>query len=63
MYVVRFVRTDGRPDEEYYYHILNDAVFHFNLFENDDSGIFSMIELLEVAQKSTGNLAFLQKMM
>ena len=24
MFIVRFVRKDGKPDEEYYYHTLQD---------------------------------------
>lgn len=44
-YVVRFVRKDGKPDEEYFYHTKADALYHFNLFLNDDSGLYRMIAI------------------
>ena len=28
MFIVRFVRKDGKPDEEYYYHTLQKAEAH-----------------------------------
>ena len=37
--MVRFVRKDGKPDEEYYYQSRKDAEYHFHLFDNDDSVI------------------------
>ena len=45
MYIVRFVRKDGKADEEYYYQSLNDAEYHFHLFDNDDSGLYKWIML------------------
>ena len=48
MYVVRFVRRDGKPDEEYYYHTLEAARNHFKLFYDDDSGLYKTISLLAV---------------
>ena len=48
MYVVRFVRADGKPDEEYWYHHLEDAYFHFNLFKEDNGGLYVRIEVLEL---------------
>lgn len=52
MYVVRFIRWDSQPNEEYYYPHLEDAVFHFELFKEDDSGLYKRIELLETCNKN-----------
>lgn len=52
MYIVRFVRADGRPNENYYYHNLKDAIFHFTLFKEDDSGLYLKIELIEDAENT-----------
>ena len=46
IFVVRFVRKDGKPDEEYYYQALDPAVSHFKLFDNDDSGLYKKTLLL-----------------
>ena len=46
MIVVRFVRRDGRPDEEYWYGNLEDAELHFRLFLDDDSGLYDEILLI-----------------
>lgn len=47
MFVVRFVRKDGKPDEEYYYHTLQDAEAHKRLFDDDDSDLYERIEIVE----------------
>lgn len=47
MYIVRFVRKDGKQDEEYYYHVFGDAEYHFQLFKKDDSGLYATILLLK----------------
>lgn len=46
LFIVVFHRTDDQPDEEYCYANYEDAVFHFGLFENDDSGLYHSVELL-----------------
>ena len=46
MFVVRFIRKDGQPNEEYYYHSFNDAMDHFLLFENDDSTLYDEVGLI-----------------
>ena len=48
MYIVRFVRRDRKPNEEYYYHSLEAAKNHINLFYDDDSGLYKTISLLAV---------------
>ncbi len=45
MLIVRFVRKDGKPNEEYYYQHLNEALYHIHLFKDDDSGYYDKIEL------------------
>ena len=47
-YVVRFIRADGKPDEEYYYHTLKEAEEHYNLFIDDDSCLYSSIVIEEM---------------
>ena len=44
-YIVRFIRRDGRPDEEYFYNAAEDAMWHFGLFADDDSGLYTRIEV------------------
>ena len=46
MLIVRFVRKDGKPNEEYYYQHLNDALYHIHLFREDHSGLYDRIELI-----------------
>ena len=48
MFLVQFVRRDGKPNEEYYYHSKQSAVDHLNLFYNDDSKIYQYIKLFRV---------------
>lgn len=43
MWVVTFVRKDGAPDEEYYYHSKEDAEAHKALFTDDDSDLYERI--------------------
>ena len=46
LWIVRFVRKDGKPDEEYYYRSLAEAEYHKNLFLDDDSGLYERIEII-----------------
>lgn len=46
MWIVRFVRRDGKPDEEYYYHTLREAEAHKQLFQEDDSDLYETIEIV-----------------
>lgn len=48
MFIVRFVRKDGKPDEEYYYHTLQEAEAHKKLFDDDDSDLYERIEKLKI---------------
>lgn len=47
LFTVRFHRKDNKPVEEYVYFNLNDAEYHFNLFHDDDSGLYTHIDLTE----------------
>ncbi len=45
MYLVRFIRKDRQPNEEYFYNSLKDAEYHLSLFLDDDSDLYDRIEL------------------
>lgn len=51
MYMVQFVRIDNQPDEEYYYANQSDAMEHLNMFRNDDSGLYQIINVLEIDEE------------
>lgn len=42
-YIVRFIRKDGKPVEEFFYHTYEEAFVHLALFRDDDSGIYRRI--------------------
>ena len=44
-YIVSFVRADNKPNEEYYYHTLEEAREHFSLFLDDSSGLYRQIQI------------------
>jgi hypothetical protein len=50
-WIVRFVRKDSKPNEEYFYHSLADAEHHRDLFLDDDSGLYEKIELVNGKSK------------
>ena len=45
-YIVRFIRADGAPIEEYFYEQRADADQHLNMFCDDDSGLYKRIAIL-----------------
>ena len=49
-YFVRFVRRDGKPDEEYFYRAADDAQRHFDMFADDDSGLYEKIEVVPLCE-------------
>ena len=53
MYVVKFIRKDNQPEENYFYNDLKDAMDHLNLFFGDDSGLYKKIELVEARTNKT----------
>lgn len=50
MYIVRFIRVDGYPNEEYLYHNETEAMYHFSLFDGDDSGLYFLIEVTKICE-------------
>lgn len=46
MWIVCFVRKDGKPDEKYFYHSRAEAEHHLNLFKDDDSDLYEKIIIL-----------------
>ena len=61
LWIVKFVRKDGKPDEEYYYHSLAKAEYHRDLFLNDDSGLYEKIEIInENSKEVTMELNFIK---
>lgn len=57
MYITRFVRSDGYPDEEYQYNCETEAMYHFSLFEEDDSNLYSLIEVVKICGSQEVQLA------
>ncbi len=47
LYITRFIRKDHRPTEDYYYHAAADALAHLSLFREDDSNLYTRIEVLD----------------
>lgn len=47
MYLVHFLRKDGKPIEEYCYYALEEAQEHFEMFREDDSGLYERILIFE----------------
>ena len=45
MYMVKFIRKDTKPDEDYFYSNQTDAGAHIELFLNDDSNLYKAIVL------------------
>lgn len=46
-YIVRFVRKDKGPDEEYHYGDFQDAMYHFCSSKYDGYDVYDRIFLLE----------------
>ena len=47
MYITRFIRKDGRKNEDYWYHTLEEALAHLELFRDDDSGLYKKILVID----------------
>lgn len=43
MYLTKFVRKDGKPDEDYFYHTSAEAIDHLRLFLEDNSNLYTKI--------------------
>lgn len=53
MWIVRFIRRDGKPDEEYYYRTHREAEAHKALFQEDDSDLYETIEIIHYSLERT----------
>ena len=51
MYIVRFLRSDGNTNEDYYYHNPMDAINHLKLFAKDTSSLYRKIQLIFLEEK------------
>ena len=51
-YIVRFIRKDDKPVEEFFYHTYEEAFVLLALFRDDDSGIYRRIEIVKAANDS-----------
>ena len=47
-FVTRFYRRDGKPREDYYYQTEEEAIHHLNLFKDDDSEYYDLIEVIDL---------------
>ena len=62
LWIVRFVRKVGKPDEEYYYRSIAEAEYHRDLFLNDVSGLYERIEIInEPTKEVTMELNFIKR--
>ena len=46
-YIVRFIRKDDKPVDEFFYHTYEEAFVRLALFRNDDSGLYRRIEIVQ----------------
>ena len=51
-YIVRFIRKDDKPVEEFFYHTYEEAFVNLVFFRDDDSGIYRRIEIVKAANDS-----------
>ena len=47
-YIVKFIRADQKPSENYFYHNLEEAKKYFDMFHNDDSKLYKRVELIKL---------------
>lgn len=52
-YIVRFIRKDGKPVEEFFYHAFEAAISHLLLFKDDDSDLYIRIEIIDLFSERT----------
>lgn len=57
MYIVRFLLKKSETSETYHYHNSTDAFYHLSLFKNDDSKLYSSIEVWKDDEKEVVLLA------
>lgn len=57
VFFVRFVRQDGKPDEEHFYHAAEDVQRHFDMFSDGNSGLYEKIEIVNLSAPSKAMLS------
>ena len=57
-YIVRFIRADEKPNEDYYYNTIDEARSHYNLFVADDSALYSKIVITNDTGEVFAEIAF-----
>ena len=57
-YIVRFIRADEKPNEDYYYNTIDEARSHYNLFVADDSELYSKIVITNDTGEVFAEIAF-----
>lgn len=58
MYITRFIRKDGKKNEDYWYHTKEEAIAHLELFRDDDSGLYERIVVVDENEKENSALYF-----
>ncbi len=48
MYIVRFIRNDEKPNEDYYYISRENAQNHFDLYSQDESKLYRRIMIIVI---------------
>ena len=48
MFVTRFIRSDGKPDEDFVYYTKAEAEAHLRLFTEDSSGLYRNISVIDL---------------
>ncbi len=56
MYITRFIRKDGKKNEDYWYHTKEEAFAHMKLFSGDDSGLYKRIIVVDEKGKEYGEI-------
>ncbi len=47
MFIVRFIRTDGKQEEEYSFHTLGEAMAHISVSQDNANGIYKRAEVID----------------
>ena len=53
IYIVRFIRRNHKPNENYCYNTLKEAMQHYTLFKDDDSELYKEISVIRVQESKT----------
>ena len=56
MFIVRFEPKGGGLVDEYYYHKIEDALYHLHLFDKDDSELYERIVIFADSEIIISNI-------